>query len=55
MTKSKPKRCDCPVYCRYCGRKRSRDAVGHYCKTRNCQWEHGYKSCTLNTNNKDSK
>lgn len=40
-------RCPCPLYCRYCGRARSRDAMGHYCKERNCQWQHGYSVCTL--------
>ena len=39
------RKCDCPIYCRYCGRKRSRDSVGHYCKTHNCQWRHGYSEC----------
>ena len=32
---AKPK-CPCPFHCKYCGRKRSRDCVGHYCKTVNC-------------------
>lgn len=40
-------KCECPIYCRYCGRHRSRDHVGHYCKTRNCQWQHGYLTCRL--------
>ena len=39
--------CPCPLYCRYCGAKRKRDRVGHYCPTHNCQWEYGYKCCTL--------
>lgn len=39
--------CSCPIYCRYCGRRRSRDAVGHYCKTPNCQNAHGYAGCEL--------
>lgn len=39
-------KCGCPLNCRYCGRRRSKDAVGHYCKTNNCQWQHGYSSCT---------
>jgi len=38
---------DCPIYCKYCGRRRSRDAVGHYCKTRNCQWANGFAGCLL--------
>lgn len=38
-------KCDCPIYCPYCGRHRSRDSVGHYCKTENCQWQHGYARC----------
>lgn len=41
------KPCPCPLYCKYCGRRRSKDSVGHYCKTRNCQWQHGYRCCTL--------
>ena len=39
--------CLCPLYCRYCGARRSLDSVGHYCKTRNCQWQHGYTTCRL--------
>lgn len=39
-------KCSCPEGCKYCGRLRSRDAVGHYCKTRNCPWQHGYAGCT---------
>jgi hypothetical protein len=40
-------KCACPVTCKYCGRRRSRDTVGHYCKTANCQWSLGYPGCTL--------
>ena len=40
-------KCGCPIYCRYCLRHRSRDNVGHYCKTRNCQWQNGYSTCRL--------
>lgn len=40
-------KCKCPEGCKYCGRLRSRDAVGHYCKTKNCPWQHGYDGCTL--------
>jgi hypothetical protein len=39
--------CSCPVYCKYCGKRRSRDLVGHYCKTKNCQWQHGYSTCVF--------
>ena len=35
----------CPLYCRYCGARLRRDAVGHYCPTRNCQWQYGVKGC----------
>lgn len=47
MTKPRKPRpsCPCPLYCLYCGRPRSRDAVGHYCKTPNCQWQHAYSTC----------
>lgn len=44
---TKNQKCDCPIYCTYCGRKRSGTA-GHYCKTPNCQWQHGYPNCSLN-------
>lgn len=27
--------------CKYCGANLSRDSVGEYCKTHNCQWQHG--------------
>ncbi len=40
-------KCECPIYCRYCGRRRSRDHVGLYCKTKNCQWSHGYRTCRV--------
>ncbi len=42
-------KCGCPSRCLYCGRPRSRDSVGHYCKTRNCQWQHGYSTCKAPT------
>lgn len=38
-------KCKCPLYCKYCGRRRSRDWIGHYCKTENCHWQHGYADC----------
>lgn len=38
-------KCECPNNCRYCGRRRSKDSVGHYCKTKNCQWEFAYSTC----------
>lgn len=37
--------CHCSIYCPYCGRHRSLDSVGHYCQTRNCQYEHGFSNC----------
>lgn len=40
-------KCECPLNCRYCGRRRSQDSVGHYCKTNNCQWRLGYSTCRL--------
>jgi hypothetical protein len=46
-------KCPCPVRCNYCGAKRRRDPVGHYCPTKNCQWEHGYSTCTLNKPDED--
>jgi hypothetical protein len=39
------KKCDCPLYCKYCGAKLRRDSIGHYCPTKNCQWQHGVKGC----------
>lgn len=38
-------KCECPLNCRYCGRRRSKDPVGHYCKTDNCQWKLGFSTC----------
>lgn len=40
-------KCKCPIYCVYCGRRRSRGAfgIGHYCKTENCQNQKGYSGC----------
>ena len=40
------KKRDCPYRCKYCGRVRSKDADGHFCKTVNCQWRNGYEGCT---------
>lgn len=37
----------CPLYCKYCGAKLKLDNVGHYCPTRNCQWEHGVADCPV--------
>lgn len=42
---SRRQKCDCPLRCNYCGAKRRRDPVGHYCPTKNCQWQHGYSTC----------
>jgi len=43
---NRPK-CPCPIYCKYCGARRQRDPVGHYCPTKNCDWQYGYACCTL--------
>ena len=40
-------KCQCPARCKYCGAKRKLDVVGHYCPTVNCDWQHGYRGCTL--------
>lgn len=40
-------RCPCPLHCRFCGAARRRDPVGHYCPTKNCQYQYGYAECTL--------
>jgi hypothetical protein len=29
------------THCKYCGARLSRDIVGQYCLTKNCQWHHG--------------
>jgi hypothetical protein len=39
------KKCDCPIYCRYCGAKLMKDHVGHYCPTPNCQNQYGADNC----------
>ena len=39
------RKCGCPIYCIYCGAKRKKDAVGHYCPTDNCQWRYGIRDC----------
>jgi len=41
--------CSCAsgVRCRYCGALLSRDMIGHYCPTVNCQWEHGLDECVI--------
>jgi len=38
-------KCTCPHRCPKCGRKRSRDEYGHYCKTKGCQYALGYPGC----------
>ncbi len=32
------RRCHCPIRCQHCGAILRRDADGHYCPTKNCQW-----------------
>lgn len=44
--------CPCPIYCKFCGAKRARDSIGHRCRTHNCQWEHGFDTCTLHEKKK---
>lgn len=39
--------CSCPLYCKYCGRKLSKDAIGHLCHERNCPWEYGVTGCQV--------
>jgi len=41
----KRKTCECPIYCKYCGSRLRRDWIGHFCPTKNCQWQHGVKGC----------
>lgn len=43
---NRKKKCSCPIYCKYCGAKLKKDLIGHYCGTRNCNWEYGIDSCT---------
>ncbi len=31
------------IYCKYCGARLRRDAIGQHCPTKNCKWEHGLK------------
>jgi len=38
-------KCNCPTHCKYCGARRKKDYIGHFCGTNNCQWEHGFKGC----------
>ena len=39
------KKCNCPIYCRFCGSKLKKDNVGHYCPQKNCQWQYGVDNC----------
>ena len=39
------RKCDCPIYCKFCGAKLILDYVGHRCPTHNCQWEDGVDEC----------
>jgi hypothetical protein len=34
-------KCDCPIYCRFCGARLKKDHIGHYCPSKNCQWSYG--------------
>lgn len=43
----------CSIYCIYCGAKRRRDIVGHYCPTRNCQWQYGFSTCPVSREKKE--
>lgn len=49
--RSRPK-CPCPANCKYCGARRKKDIFGHYCGTRNCQWQFGFNTCTLHVREK---
>jgi len=40
------KKCDCPIYCRFCGVRLKKDHVGHYCPSENCSWSFGVDECT---------
>jgi len=40
------KKCNCPIYCRFCGARLKKDRIGHYCPTYNCQWRYGIPGCT---------
>jgi hypothetical protein len=33
--------------CRFCGARLKQDSVGHYCPTKNCQYQHGVKECPV--------
>ena len=41
------KKCNCPIYCKFCGARLKKDNVGHYCPTDNCQWEYGVNNCVI--------
>jgi hypothetical protein len=39
------RKCECPVYCKFCGSKLRLDPFGHYCPTPNCQWSYQGSGC----------
>lgn len=41
------RKCKCPIYCTYCGAKLKCDAIGHYCGTKNCQWQYSANNCMV--------
>ena len=41
------KKCNCPIYCRFCGAKLKKDTVGHYCPSKNCSWSLGVEGCPI--------
>lgn len=36
-TERRGMKCNCPIYCRFCGARLKKDHIGHYCPTANCQ------------------
>lgn len=44
----KKKKCNCPIYCKFCGAKLGKDYIGHFCQTANCQWQFGVDDCIGN-------
>lgn len=48
-------KCQCPIYCRFCGAKLKRDIVGHYCPTDNCQEQYEVKGCVIGSTGRERR
>jgi hypothetical protein len=41
--------------CRFCGARLKLDSVGHYCPTKNCQYQFGVKECPVQGTSRETE